>query len=161
MTAPCFVKKVKYWTVSQWFRRGGKVGGTVMSLVALLLTVSCAFLNKGREAGESAVNHFHQQLNAEQYTEIYRQADERFRSAVKEAESTALFEAVHRKLGIVKNGTVTSWRVDSTPAGTFVSLVYNTTFTGGEGVEQFRFLISGEQASLVNYNINSPQLIIK
>jgi len=134
----------------------------VKILVAVLLvTFGCASFTKGKEVAESKVSYFHEQLNAEQYAEIYRQSDERFKKAVKEADSTALFEAVHRKLGNVKNATLTSWRVDSTPAGTFVSLVYNTEFIGGDGVEQFRFLVTDDLASLVNYNINSPLLIIK
>jgi len=130
-------------------------------LAASLVAIGCSSFIKGKEVAEDKVSYFHEQLNAEQYAEIYRQSDERFKKAVKEVDSTALFEAVHRKLGNVRNATLTSWRVDSTPAGTFVSLVYNTEFTSGDGVEQFRFLVNDDLASLVNYNINSPLLIIK
>ncbi len=134
----------------------------IAALVAVsLLAISCSSFTKGKEAAESAVSYFHQQLNAEHYKEIYLQSDERFRHAVKETESVALFEAVHRKLGNVKDTTVTSWRVDTTPGGVFVSLVCNTEFTGGYASEQFRFLVAHEYGSLVNYNINSPLLIIK
>lgn len=130
-------------------------------LIASLVVVGCSSFTKGKEAAESAVGYFHQQLNAEHYKEIYLQSNERFRHAVKEAESIALFEAVHRKLGNVKDATVTSWRVDTTPGGVFVSLVCNTEFTGGFASEQFRFLVSHDYGSLVSYNINSPLLIIK
>lgn len=134
----------------------------LVTVVALFfVAIGCSSFTKGKEVAEGKVSYFHEQLNAEQYAEIYRQSDERFKNAVKEADSTALFEAVHRKLGKVKNATVTSWKVDSTPAGTFVSLAYKTEFTGGDGVEQFRFLVKDDLALLVNYNINSPLLIIK
>jgi hypothetical protein len=123
--------------------------------------IGCASLTKGKGAAESAVNRFHQQLNAEKYGEIYAQSDEKYRGAVKEADSNALFEAIHRKLGNVKNATQSNWRVNATTGGTFVSLVYDTEFTEGRGAEQFVFLVSGERATLLNYNINSPLLITK
>jgi uncharacterized protein YcfL len=74
----------------------------VILIVTLFMLIGCASLTKGKGAAESAVNRFHQQLNAEQYDEIYAQSHEKFRSAVKEADSKALFEAVRRKLGNVK-----------------------------------------------------------
>lgn len=133
----------------------------VILIVTLFMFVGCASLTKGKGAAESAVNRFHQQLNTEQYDEIYSHSDEKFRSAVKEADSKALFEGVHRKLGNVKNATLSNWRVNATTGGTFVSLAYNTEFTEGRGVEEFVFLVNGERASLINYNINSPLLITK
>lgn len=134
---------------------------TVGLIVTLFMFVACASLTKGKAAAESAANRFHQQINAEKYGEIYTQADDKFRSVVKEAESKALFEAIHRKLGNVKNATLSNWRVNATTGGTFVSLAYDTEFTEGRGMEQFDFLVSGERASLINYNINSPLLITK
>jgi hypothetical protein len=134
----------------------------IIALISLSLAFSgCASLTKGKGEAESAVSRFHQQLNSEQYDEIYNQSSEKFRGAVKEADSKALFEAVHRKLGNVKNATLSNWQVNATTEGTFVSLVYNVEFTEGNGAEQFVFLVNGERASLVNYNINSPLLITK
>jgi hypothetical protein len=51
--------------------------------------------------------------------------------------------------------------VNATPAGTTVTLHYNTEFTEGTANEQFVFLVSGDKATLYNYNINSPLLITK
>jgi hypothetical protein len=134
---------------------------TVALIVTLFMFIACASLTKGKGAAESAVNRFHQQLNAEKYGEIYAQADDKFRGVVKEADSNALFEAIHRKLGNVKNAALSNWRVNATTGGTFVSLAYDTEFTEGRGMERFDFLVSGERASLINYNINSPLLITK
>jgi hypothetical protein len=134
----------------------------IIALISLSLAFSgCASLTKGKGEAENAVSRFHQQLNAEQYDEIYNQSDEKFRGVVKEADSKALFEAVHRKLGIVKNAALSNWRVNATTGGTFVILVYNVEFTEGNGTEQFDFLVNGERVSLINYNINSPLLITK
>jgi len=138
-----------------------KMKQIVILIVTSVVFIGCAALTKGKGAGESAVKRFHEQLNAEQYDEIYAQADGKFRGAVKEADSKALFEAIHRKLGNVKNSTLSSWHVNATTGGAFVTLSYNTEFTEGGGDEKFDFLISGDRASLINYNINSPLLITK
>jgi hypothetical protein len=51
--------------------------------------------------------------------------------------------------------------VNATPTGTFVTLGYDVEFSEGKGQEQFAFKMNGNEARLVNYNINSPLLITK
>jgi hypothetical protein len=128
---------------------------------ALLVTGNGCSLTKGKEFGERAVAKFHDQFNSEQYHEIYVQSDEGFRKAASEADALALFEAVHRKLGMVKNSTQTGWHVNATPMGTMVNLVYDVEFSEGKGSEQFVFRVNGDEALLYNYNVNSPLLITK
>ena len=130
-------------------------------IATLLVAGSSCSLTKGKETGEHAVVKFHNQLNAGQYHEIYAQADEGFRKAGTEADAVALFEAVRRKLGTVKNSNETGWHVNATPGGTKVSLAYEVEFSEGKGTEEFVFQVSGDQALLFNYNINSPLLITK
>jgi len=129
--------------------------------VALLVVVNSCSLTKGKEVGEHAVGQFHNQFNAGQYHEIYAQSDEGFRKATSEADTLALFEAVRRKLGPVKNSNQTRWHVSATTAGTMVTLAYDVEFSEGKGTEQFVFHINGDKASLFNYNVNSPLLITK
>ena len=128
---------------------------------SLLLAVSSCSLTKGKEAGERAVVQFHNQFNAGQYHEIYVQSDEGFRKAASEADTLALFEAVRRKLGTVKNSSQTGWHVNATPTGTMVTLTYDAEFSEGKGTEQFVFKLSGDKALVFNYNINSPLFITK
>jgi uncharacterized protein DUF4019 len=127
----------------------------------LLVAVSSCSLTKGREIGERAVVQFHNQFNAGQYHEIYAQSDEGFRKAASEADTLALFEAVRRKLGTVKNTNQTGWHVNSMPAGTMVTLSYDVDFSEGKGTEQFVFKLNGDKALLFNYNINSPLFITR
>lgn len=129
--------------------------------IGLLLTIGSCGLAKGKEIGERAVDEFHNQLNAGQYHEIYVQSDEAFRKAVSEPDAVALFEAVRRKLGIVRSSNQTLWHVKTTTEGTLVTLVYDVEFSEGKGTEQFVFHISGESALLFNYNVNSPLFITK
>lgn len=130
-------------------------------IAALLLVGNSCSLTKGKEIGERAVVQFHNQFNAGQYHEIYVQSDEGFRKASSEEDTLALFEAVRRKLGTVKQANQRGWHVNATPAGTMVSLAYEVEFSEGKGTEDFVFHISGDQALLFNYHVNSPLLITK
>ena len=137
-----------------------KIGGLICISLLLLASTSCS-LTKGKETSERAVIKFHNQLNASQFHEIYAQADEGFRKATSEPDAIALFEAVHRKLGEVKDSKMAGWRVNATPMGTMVNLGYQVEFAEGKGTEDFMFHVIGDQALLFNYNVNSPLLITK
>jgi hypothetical protein len=63
---------------------------------------------------------------------------------------------VHRKLGTVKIANETEWHVDA--HGTIVNLFYNTQFTEGNAQEHFIFFVSGDNATLDYYGIDSPLL---
>jgi len=135
---------------------------TILIIIAILLVAANACsLTKGKGIAEAAVAQFHTQYNAGQFREIYGQADEEFKKSASEDEFVALLEAVHRKLGTVKQAKPAGWGVNATPTGTIASLGYEVEFTEGKGTEQFRFRINGDKATLYNYNINSPLLIIK
>jgi uncharacterized protein DUF4019 len=128
---------------------------------ALLVSTSSCSLTKGKEIAEHGVVQFHNQFNAGQYHEIYVQADEDFRKATSEADTIALFEAVRRKLGTQKSSNQTNWHVKAGPLGTVVTLAYDVEFSKGKATEQFVFRMNGDKALLLNYNVNSPALIIK
>jgi hypothetical protein len=128
-------------------------------ITLVVVTTSCS-MGKSRAVGEQAVVQFHNQFNAGQYKEIYDQADETFHKAITETDTLALFEAVHKKLGTIKEANANGWHVNMGGATT-VSLQYDTEFTEGKATEQFVFLVSGDKAALVNYAINSPLLITK
>lgn len=133
-----------------------------ISLICIFsaFTISCS-LAKGKEQGERAVEQFHKQFNESRDREIYQQGDEKFREAVSEAEFSEFLSAVRRKLGTVQNATQTGWHVNATTMRTIATLNYETQFSDGKGNEQFSFLISGEQAKLLRYDINSPLLITR
>src|SRR2546423_15155300 len=133
----------------------------LMMVVALAVIVSSCSLAKHRESSDRAVDTFHNQLNAGQYHDIYAQSGDEFKKAVTEADAIALFDAVHRKLGMVKHATPTSWKVNATPLGTMTIVAYDIDFTEGKGTEQFVFQMKDGNALLVNYNVNSALLITK
>ena len=133
----------------------------VIVVCVLSLTAGACGITKQKQNAEKGVAKFHQQLNDEQYHEIYVQSDKLFQQSSTEADVVALFGAVHAKLGTVKNATAQGWHVNATPQGTFVTLGYDVEFSEGKGVEQFVFKMNGSEPLLFNYNVNSPLLITK
>ena len=133
----------------------------LLTLALCLAALSSCSVTKSKGIAERAVGQFHDQLNAGRYHDIYVQSDDGFRQATSEADAVALFEAIRRKLGTVKNPTQTGWHVNATTAGTMVSLAYDIEFSEGKGTEQFVFHVTGGKALLFNYNVNSPLLITK
>jgi uncharacterized protein DUF3887 len=131
--------------------------------VFLLLNCSCSIkgITKGKEISESSVEQIHNQYNAGRLDEVYAQADEEFRKSTSEKDFLTLFEAVHRKLGAVKQSEQSGWNVNATTSGVIVTLAYDVDFDEGKGTEQFVFRVNNGKAMLLNYNVNSPLLIIK
>jgi Protein of unknown function (DUF4019) len=146
-------------------RRERTVRQTCHLLVALLagcFLVSCGSSSKSIELAKESVGLFHAQLDTEQYGSIYSATDEKFRSATTEADFAKILQAVHNKLGTVRDSnlrnTGVAWFAGQ---GATVTLVYDTKFSDGTGSEQFVWHIKDNQASLYSYHINSNDLIAK
>jgi Protein of unknown function (DUF4019) len=137
----------------------------VCSLLAILFVggalVSCGSSKKIQLAKDS-VGMFHAQLDTEQYSTIYKTADDKFHAAISEAEFVKLLQAVHNKLGTVKESnlrnTGVAWYAGQ---GYTVTLVYDTRFSDGSGAEQFVWRVKDNQPTLYGYHINSNDLIAK
>jgi hypothetical protein len=130
-------------------------------VVVLLVAASSCSFSKGKGAAEAAVVQFHAQFNASQFRDIYNQAHEDFRKSEGEAKVIQYLEALRGKLGTVKQANQKSWHVNSTPAGTMVTLNYDVEFSEGKGTEQFVFRITDDKPLLHTYHVNSPLLITK
>jgi hypothetical protein len=134
---------------------------SLVLVTLLLITSTSCSLTKGKGIAEAAVAQFHDQYNSGQFRQIYGQTDEGFKKSASEADFVSLLEALHRKLGTVKQSNQNGWGVNATPMGTMATLTYEVEFSEGKGTEQFVFHISGDKAMLYNYNVNSPLLITK
>jgi hypothetical protein len=131
-------------------------------VLATPFTVSSCSVTKGKKIAEAAANKFHEEFNAGRYHEIFSESDEAFQKAVGgEASAIALFEALRRKLGVIKEARQAGWHVNANTAGTLVSLTYEVEYSEGKGTEQLVFIVKGDEAMLFNYNVKSPLLITK
>jgi hypothetical protein len=128
--------------------------------VCALVLVGCGSGDAIRFAQEG-VTHLHSQMDNEQFGDIYSQADDAFRGATKQQDFLDFVGAVHRKLGKVRNASQSGYFVNFSTSGTQVRLNYQTKFEGGDAQEEFVWHVSGKQALLVGYHINSIALITK
>jgi hypothetical protein len=117
-------------------------------------------LVRGRKLADGAVQHFHQQLNAEEYDEIYGETDDRFRAGQSRDELIKFLQAVHKKLGDAGDTTQASIRVDTNTHGTFTTTRYNTTFVNGGATETFTWVNGDGGLKLYEYHIESNALVI-
>lgn len=139
-----------------------KINIAIVGCVLAALALGCSGMMKGREAAEAGVEKFHAQYNAEQFSEIYSGASQKFKDVTTDAEITEMLQAVHSKLGTVTKSSQNSWNVNTTTDGTVVTLGYEVEFSkDAKGTEDFVFLVEDNKATLVRFNIKSPQLVTR
>ena len=133
----------------------------VLLLAGIGLT-ACGSSGKSIELAKGNVGIFHAQLDTEQYSAIYAATDAKFKAASTEPDFTKLLEAVHNKLGTVRDcslrNTGIAWFAGQ---GATVTLVYETKFTDGAASEQFVWHIKDGQATLYSYRVNSNDLVTR
>lgn len=114
---------------------------------------------RARKLATASVRHFHLQLNAEEYEEIYRGADGGFRAGQSHDELIKFLQVVHRKLGNAGYENQVNIRVDTNARGTFTTTWYSTTFVNVTASERFTWVSSGGALKLYAYHIESNALL--
>lgn len=112
-------------------------------------------------AAEASVAQFHALLDAGQFELIYAGSGDDMKQSITQEAFIELLRAIRNKLGNVKTterlGSNTSYAI----SGTFVTLIYKTTFADGEGTEQFVFRSTEPKPVLAGYHMNSPAMIVR
>lgn len=119
----------------------------------------CGDTIKGKSVAEPQIAAFHASLNAQRFETIYDSATEDFRQAAPKDKVLQLFAAIQRKLGKAVSSTTNTWRVNTFNFKTTVVLVAETKYEKGTATETFTFLVDGEKATLMGYNINSLDML--
>ncbi len=134
-----------------------------LPLATCALVAGCSFgdFTAGRGEGEKGVTSFHALLNDGRFDEIYDGASDEFRGATARKRFAELLGAVQRKLGKVTGTENKGWRVNSRNLQTYVELAQATRFDRGEAQESFVFVVRGGKATLIGYNIQSQDLIVR
>jgi len=128
---------------------------------ACVAVMGCGNMTKGKSAAESEVQVFHERFNEEEFAAIVDAAHPNMLKGSSGSETADFLSVVRSKLGKVTGSKTANWNVRTFNAITTVVLVKNTTFEQGKGTETFTFRIKGGKASLLDYNINSRDLIMK
>jgi hypothetical protein len=128
---------------------------SIILSVLLCFGLACTTFTQGKEAGERAAAKFHERLDAEKYDEIYADLADEFKKVSTEEEAKQLFEAVHKKLGKVKNAQPVAVNSSTTTQGSFVVLDFETEFELDKGQETFTLVMNGDEAKIAGYHVNS------
>ncbi|MFC1462725.1 hypothetical protein ACFLQU_03880 [Verrucomicrobiota bacterium] len=131
------------------------------AILACLVITGCGNITKGKAAAEAQVAAFHKNFNTQDFSAMVTNAHPDMLKVSSKTELTNLYSVVRRKLGKVTASETANWNVRTFNAVTTVILVQNTTFEEGKGTETFTFRMKKEKASLLGYNINSQDLILK
>ena len=132
---------------------------SLILLLSTLFALSACSMSDDTALAENEVPRFHEALDSSQFEFLYNNGSENLKKAATMKEFVSLLEAVYRKLGNVSSSNKKTWNVNYHTSGTFVTLTYDTVFTQGKGTEQFVYKLSGKEAQLVGYHINSNDLI--
>jgi hypothetical protein len=133
--------------------------GITAVLLSYLMWQCGSALGEGRKLADTGVRHFHQQLNAEQYEEICRDADDAFTGSQPANDMIKILRAVHKKLGIAEAESQVNIRVDANTNGTFITTWYNTKYSSGLATETFAWRKKNGSLTLVGYNVQSAALL--
>jgi hypothetical protein len=131
-----------------------------LTLLAVTLLAGCGFV-KDKSDADAAVTRFHDLYNQDKLDVIWNEADPAFCGATPHEKYNEFIGALERKLGKVVSTSNAGWSVKSYNLKTRVHLVQETVFEHGKGTESFTFVMSGTNAVLLAYNIQSMDLITR
>lgn len=136
----------------------------ILAAFAILVVASAVVWSFGRGAyrdyrmTSAAVDHFHEQLNREDYDGIYEEASDEFRRFGTRTEDAKFLATVHQKMGSSGAKSPRGFHVNWRNGHTWVDQVYETQFSLGSGQESFIWIIDRGQARLYGYHIDSTNL---
>lgn len=137
-----------------------------ISTVALVTTLSCnagGVRRSGIPAGaQTALDTAIEDIDAGRYDKLYAEAADEWRNQSTAEESTATFQRLQEKLGKARSRSLQLAREEQTGtapvAGHSVSVIYQTTFDRGEGIETFTLIERGGRWALAKYYVSSSGL---
>jgi hypothetical protein len=132
----------------------------LLALLAISLS-GCGDTIAGKGAAEPEVARFHEMLKRRNFEAMYAATGAEFKSLVPRATALALFAAIDRKLGSLRQTKQINWNVNTRNLITTVALVYQSRFEAGEATETFTFRVQNGKPELIGYNIASMDMLIK
>src|SRR6266481_1952255 len=139
----------------------------VYLFVIVLATACCACNARVRRSGipagaQTALDTATEDIDAGRYDKLYQEASDEWRSQSSVEESKATFQKLRDRLGNARTRTQQSAREEQTStapvAGHSVTVIYQTTFDRGEGIETFTLIDRGGRWALAKYYVSSSGL---
>ena len=136
-----------------------------LTLLAIAAIVGCGINSERRSLPpevESAINSVSDDIRAERYDNIYREASDLWRQDATLEDSTTTFKTLRTKLGDVENRTLQSAVEQDNSSGPLKGrafiVTYRTKFQQGEGMETFTVVERNGNWQLARYFVNSTAL---
>jgi hypothetical protein len=146
------LKPVRWWI---WWAGGALlvvlIGGAVWSGMKLWR----AF----QSSGKVQITKLHEEMKAQDWGAILTEADPAYQEQVGKAKSYELFEVVHEHMGDPVSYSVDNVNMATNATeGTTETLVLETKFTKGDGVETLKYHQAGGVWRMIAYRCNSKLL---
>jgi hypothetical protein len=136
--------------------------GFILLVAAVLVSVLKCAVTQDMPAIETAIGHFHDLYNAQDFEQTYSEAGQEMFKTTSKGDYLEFMRAVRRKLGSEVKSVRAGWRVDkSLSLQTTVTQGQTTTFENGDGTETFTFKFDGDKPILIGYHISSRALVLK
>jgi len=129
----------------------------------MFLGCNASMRRSGMPAGaQAALDSAIEDIDAERYDKLYQEASDEWRAQSSQDESRATFQRIREKLGAARSRSLQMAREEQTStapvAGHSVSVMYQTTFDRGEGVETFTLVEHHGRWALAKYYASSSSL---
>jgi hypothetical protein len=122
------------------------------ALPAMFLALTgCVETAKEITIARSAVDTFHQKMDAADFEAIYAEADDAFRSSVPPAQINQVLSRVHNAVGTHKQSSQTAFEVNYKNGANLVKVTFKSEFEKRTIDEIFEFRIRDGRARLLNY----------
>ena len=137
-------------------------------LFVLCLAMACLACNASvRRSGipggaQAALDAAIEDIDAGRYDKLYQEASDEWRAQSSVEDSKATFQTLRSRLGNARTRTQETAREEQTStgpvAGHSVTVIYQTTFDRGEGIETFTLVERGGRWALAKYYVSSSGL---
>ena len=141
------------------------LGIKIAIVVTLVAFIAGVFIWKAGKAtyhnyqiASEAADHFHQQLNAGNYSQIYGDATEEFRRSASREDLNKFFDKIRDKMGAAGKPSAAGFHVNWRNGVVWVDQTYNTQFERGQAQEVFVWKIEQNQPRLYRYRVDSANL---
>jgi len=135
----------------------------VLCLALAYFACNARVRRSGIPAGaQTALDTAIEDIDGGRYDKLYQEASEEWRGQSSVEDSKATFQKLRDRLGNARTRTQESAREDQTStapvAGHSVTVIYQTTFDRGEGIETFTLVERGGRWALAKYYVSSSGL---
>src|SRR5207248_4776741 len=135
----------------------------VLCLALAYFACNARVRRSGIPAGaQTALDTAIEDIDAGRYDKLYQEASDEWRAQSSVEDSKATFQKLHDRLGNARTRTQETAREERTStapvAGHSVTVMYQTTFDRGEGMETFTLVERGGRWALARYYVSSSGL---